>query len=742
MNKQYYPAKELAGLPGMPKTESAVIRKAKRDGWSSRDRSGRGGGREYALSSLPAETRAYLARQHVNDRRESTRSIPAVPDSLPSPADRKANRLAARAQSLATFDRLPEWQQRGGKAKLAIIRAFEDFLPVTGLVKTEGLKVFAYEYNMGRIQIGESVRSEIPNFSDATLDRWIRDEHELGAMGLVDMYGNRKGQSKIETYVTGTDKEGRPIKPYVTALLTIMVEEPHVEPKKAHEYMLSVCKGGPSVGVKSVDRWMKAWIQDHPFEWAHIVNPDKAKGAFRISFGDAAEGISGPNQRWEIDATPADLLLTDGRHKIIGIIDVGVRRLKLQVSRTERAVDGIATVRRALLDWGVPVNGELRCDNGKTYVAEHFQRCLRDLEIDVHYCKPFSGEEKPFIERAFHTFSHDLVEHLPGYCGHNVADRKDIESREPFFKRLMKKGETIEMKMTSSEFQVFCDRWCAAYHNQVHSSLGRSPNQALSEWPHPTHQIADERALDVLLAPAAGRNGWRTVTKNGFNIDTFNYISPAFGGCVGKQVRCFMTDDVGRVVCQIENEAGVMEFLCIAECPEITGISRADVTAKGQALQKQVKEQVNALKKRARKEMGGKSTAEVILACREEKAAASNVAHFPRPTVEYSTPALAASAEAGRVLDGKPAPSAKLSPEIIEARERLKAELAGNSGKVARIEVESDKQRYKRWKGLKERLALGEIISEDEYRFYQGFGQSAICRAFADLDETRPAMTQ
>lgn len=736
--ERHYPAKELAGLPGMPGTERAVQIKAEREAWSWQKRSGRGGGREYALTSLPAETRAHLARRHVSERRE------ASPESggEGKQADLQARRFAARIQSLATFDRLPEWQRKGAEAKLAIIRAFETFLSVSGLAKTQGLKVFAYEYTMGRIEISESARAEIRELSARTLSRWLGDERELGALGLVDCYGNRRGMSKIETYVTGEDKYGRPVKPYVNALLTIMVKDPHVEPRKAHEYMLAVCKGGPGVSVRSVQRWMEAWVAEHPFEWAHIVDPDKAKGDLSIAFGDAAERITGPNQRWEIDATPADLLLTGGRHKIIGIIDVGTRRLKFQVSRTERAVDGIATVRRALLDWGVPVGGELRCDNGKTYVAEHFQRCMRDLEIELHYCRPFSGEEKPFIERAFHTFSHDLVEHLPGYCGHNVAERKAIESRESFAKRLMKRNEIIEMKMTAAQFQEFCDRWCASYHDRIHSSLGKSPNQALSEWPHAIQRIGDERALDVLLSPVAGKNGWRTVTKYGFDIDTFNYVAPAFGGCVGKRVRCFTTEDVGRVVCYIENKAGVMEFLCIAECPEITGISRAEVSAKAKAYQKELKAKAAELKRQSKRELRGKSAAEIILSCREDKAAASNVVNYPRPSVEYTTPALDASAEAGRVLDGKPAPPAPLPPEVLEKREQLKAELEANKGKVARIEVESDRQMYKRWKGLKERLALGEIISEEDYKFYQGFGRSPLCMAFAAVEADLGVMTR
>lgn len=59
-------AAELAqlALPGLPTTKSAVIRRAKAEGWSSIPRLGRGGGRLYAVAELPAAVRDALnARQ-------------------------------------------------------------------------------------------------------------------------------------------------------------------------------------------------------------------------------------------------------------------------------------------------------------------------------------------------------------------------------------------------------------------------------------------------------------------------------------------------------------------------------------------------------------------------------------------------------------------------------------------------------------------------------------------------------
>ncbi|PKL41776.1 MAG: hypothetical protein CVV42_21100 [Candidatus Riflebacteria bacterium HGW-Riflebacteria-2] len=62
LNKEWFASVELAvGLPKMPLTRYGVVKKAKREGWKSRKRQGRGGGLEYHISSLPHVTQEYLS---------------------------------------------------------------------------------------------------------------------------------------------------------------------------------------------------------------------------------------------------------------------------------------------------------------------------------------------------------------------------------------------------------------------------------------------------------------------------------------------------------------------------------------------------------------------------------------------------------------------------------------------------------------------------------------------------------
>lgn len=63
--KTYYSAQELVDfqLRGLPTTKKAVITKAKREHWQSRKRTGRGGGLEYELTSLPQSIQQEIYRK-------------------------------------------------------------------------------------------------------------------------------------------------------------------------------------------------------------------------------------------------------------------------------------------------------------------------------------------------------------------------------------------------------------------------------------------------------------------------------------------------------------------------------------------------------------------------------------------------------------------------------------------------------------------------------------------------------
>lgn len=113
MVKSHYAAAELASmsLPMLPTTMQGINQRAKMEQWTSRKREGRGGGREYALASLPGSAQDEIRRRTANALVTSTSTT--VP--LPAPqraqldlVETDAQRLKADARKgiLTTLDRL------------------------------------------------------------------------------------------------------------------------------------------------------------------------------------------------------------------------------------------------------------------------------------------------------------------------------------------------------------------------------------------------------------------------------------------------------------------------------------------------------------------------------------------------------------------------------------------------------------------------------------------------------------
>ena len=121
MSKEWFSAAELAGLVGVPKYVRGITLTAKRNGWESRKRSGRGGGYEYHLSSLPVETQTVLVKK-------------SLPETIPVKVERQVNHFTYDKQELWThFDSKPQKQKDEAQRRLIIL------LQITALVETGGM---------------------------------------------------------------------------------------------------------------------------------------------------------------------------------------------------------------------------------------------------------------------------------------------------------------------------------------------------------------------------------------------------------------------------------------------------------------------------------------------------------------------------------------------------------------------------------------------------------------------------
>ncbi|WP_227981593.1 DNA-binding protein [Agarivorans sp. B2Z047] len=77
--KDWFTLKELVGAPGLPATDNAILKKAKKENWKRRKPPGvKGRLHEYAFDSLPVDTRAYLWGGETETREETKSALATI----------------------------------------------------------------------------------------------------------------------------------------------------------------------------------------------------------------------------------------------------------------------------------------------------------------------------------------------------------------------------------------------------------------------------------------------------------------------------------------------------------------------------------------------------------------------------------------------------------------------------------------------------------------------------------------
>lgn len=710
--QEWYTNAEFAalGLPGFPNTQPGVEKWFKSRGYDDtyphrvRQRQGRGGGIERHVALLPRPLQKLM---HLREL-----AVAPAPD------------LAPIAAAVSAAAQLPEpvgteaGEQRQA-AKLTILAMWDVFRAQVPGSEEAARHRFAAMYTNGRIEgIPAWVRAALctkdgkdKGFSAKTLQRWVaeRDAGRLAKLGGA--YGNRRGTGVLDTAEDGAVAD---------FLAGAIVANPHwtadhLRDQVADRFGATLntvsqktgeMKAVPLPDHRTFQRWVSKWREDHQDALLRLTDPDKWKNKRRFSGKNMNHWVTRPNQLWEADASPADALVLDGRYAIYAVVDIAPRRMKVLVTKTPKTAAMLSLLRRCILDWGMPEI--LRTDNGSDFTSYEFKRALAALGIQHDIRNPFSPWEKGSVERAIGTLQRGVMPLLPGYIGHSVADRKAIEGRKEFAKRLGEsEAKAFCVSLTHQEMQAAIDSWVEnKYHHAPHAGLGgKTPFQALAAYTGPIRWIADERALDLLLAPIAGKDGIRTVTKTGIRADNATFIHPDMP--IGEDVLCrHDPEDMGRLYVYT---ADGREFICVAECPERLGINPGEaVRAVREAQAVRMAEEIAPLQREIRN-MKPRDAIDAVLRVAEAKA--SNVVALPKPTETHTTPALEAAADAlapSRGMEPAPLPEA-----AARHHAQLVAELA--SPKVA-VLPESPKQKFARMWQMQQRMEAGEALPPEEAR--------------------------
>ena len=708
--KEAYTTQELMSVLGYS-TVRSVLQRAKREGWQSRPRSGRGGGNEWLVSSMPESTRLAIA----------AKTAPLVPV---QPIREKKITLPMRAV-------LSKGGRNRAEAKSALLLLCRMFTQAAGLPKTRGMETFSVRWSAGEIEAEKWLREAIPSVSRNTLLNWERAVNTEGTARLAGDYGKgRRGRGAIDSQPEVKEIVVGMLCAYPEAAAKSTLDKLRAENVKRAEQKLETFTL-PS--LRRLQAWMQNWKAQHPALFAFTDSPDRSRGSHLPSFGDFYAGIVRINQRWEYDGTPSDVMLSDGkRYTILGVIEIYTRRLKLRVTERSTAQQVAYITRDCILDWGIPE--VIVTDNGKEFVSRQMGRLMTDLGIDVENLPPFRPDLKPAIERVFRTFSHDLFPVTACYVGHNVATRQKIRDRESFATQLMKrekgkKPEEIVIGMTPDELQTFCDNWTdKVYMHRPHGGLGgKTPYQVLSEWPHAVRRIRDEdrKGLDMLVIPVVCE---RTIKKNGVDALGCTFVAEIFGkeGVMGRRAEIRADKNDLRYAYIYLDDV----FLCRAE--NIDGMAperRQQIAVSARNAAKSIKRAATEIRKLAKKHNLDRVAQDIMdyHIKRAEEIEAANP--LPTPTViDHITFELA---EAQRAASSEK-PMQTLTPEQAEeARAEAVELIAENEFTVP----QSAQARNALFEALQARTISGEALSADELNWISMYRTSAERAGFEAMSQ-------
>ena len=583
--KHWYSAFELAGLSGLPALPNNVTRKAKAEQWQFRQRSGRGGGKEYAYNSLPQQTQVALI-QGAERSVTTNYTVPAIAN----PAVQ--NQLQPQVKT-NNEQRTDAW--------LAILRAYESWCDRSAGTVLDRDIAFIRAYNGRELVLSNWVYAYRPNLSRSSLkakQKLQREAAKITALG--GNYGHRRGTGRIDS-----DPD---LQSAIQACLAAGGK--HWGASQIYDILqLEFGLDPQTCSLGQLREWLRRFRSEHPQQWTLYLAPDRAKGMVSPAFGSRSQNVFRPNQVWEIDSMRVDIECKSelagqirlNRAFVIACIDIFTRRVMLQVSANNNGEAVCLLVAKAILNWGVPEH--IRTDCGKEYLSRRVQRFLANLDVDSEdlRCLPGHPEQKPFVERFNRTFQHrDLVK-SPFFIGHNVAEQQSLRASSS------RDSSCIQLAMSIEEFQRWCDLWRVEYEQRPHGRAGiglegKCPIEVLAEavnggWINRT--IKNPRELDFLMMAAPGKQGTRRVGRQGISVSGRLYVAAELTSWIGKTV--FVCGDPQQPLnVYVYHCDRLTEFICQAVWRDAAGINLAEIAHQARHLYEVLLRSVNQIRKRGK----------------------------------------------------------------------------------------------------------------------------------------------
>jgi len=452
---KYYTVKELAGQPGMPASESAVQKAAKREGWPFRKRPGRGGGCEYPLTCLPEATRIHLTATPV---------VTKTPSRLPAIVQEQPKSLAQKTEA----------QRQINDARLIIMRMIKALSGTIGVNKA--IHRIIEEYNNGnlpQICMANARKGASRTLSyDGIMKWWMawkRSGESAESLAPHDM----KPRAEAPWVEMFEHLWGQPQKPTLTAVMEKLADvlPPHIPMPSYHQCRRHLEKMGAV---------------------------DKAKG--RLTGNELAQ-LKPYRRRLTDHMFPGDCFTADGhcfdaevahpyhgrpfRPEITMVIDVATRlAVGWSIDLAESGLAVLDALRFACENFATPVI--FYTDNGCGYKNQMMTApatgILSRLGITPEYARPRNPQGHGLSERGHKTILVKAAKQLCTYMGKDM----DVDSKRLVYKATRKAVRTGDPSplIEWDDFLDHINRAIAKYNNTPHSGLPAYRDQATRKRVH------------------------------------------------------------------------------------------------------------------------------------------------------------------------------------------------------------------------------------------------------------------
>lgn len=402
----YYGAAELVSLPGVPGTPRGIVKMAIRERWTSRARTGRGGGREYAFASLPEVTRAALLLR-----------------AQPAPARRPQRTAYSETRIAALWDRYARCKQPLKDIAAMRLRALQTLAALT----RSGQSVMTARAAVAAQLQAEGVRGvSVPN-----LARWQKTVDGAHASDWLALL--------VPHYSGRTTTVAMP--PEAWELFKadwLRLEQPSAESCYGRLARIAAARGWQLPSLRTFVRRIERELDPAVITLARqgeeaLDRMYPAQERDRSAFA-ALEGVNADGHRWDFNVVfPDD---TIGRPAILAWQDLLSGKLLSWRLCDHESSDAVRLSLGDLIRrYGVPTAAWL--DNGRAFASKwmtggtpnRYRFKVREedpvglitaLGIEVHWVTPYHGQAKP-IERAWRDFCDRIAKH-PAFAGAYVGN--------------------------------------------------------------------------------------------------------------------------------------------------------------------------------------------------------------------------------------------------------------------------------------------------------------------------------